>query len=109
MRMLDFFLPKAFSTFATDLESSASPFLPLADHFSTEANIAVKLERMGELHTLPDTAESTKEDVLIQCEREMKGERRNLADEAYRASEVQKWTAIKKVRPSFMVNLGKAR
>lgn len=95
-------LPTAFSTLGTSLDLSGSHFLPLANYFSDEADIAVQLEKMDQLPILPDTEESRVEDALLERSRAMTGERRNLADEAIKLSEIQKWTALKKVIISLL-------
>lgn len=97
LRELSSTLPKAFSTLATEFESSGSPFVSLIQHFSAEADNVFQLEKVEQLHPLPETEESRQEDDVVRRGREMKGERRNLADEAFRTSEIQKWNALEKV------------
>ncbi len=90
-------LPRAFNTLAEHLHSSGSHLIPLRDHFSAEVEVLEELYEKEKLEGMPGTAEEAEESALRARTREMKLERRNVADQAFRESEIQKWVAIKEV------------
>jgi hypothetical protein len=90
-------LPTAFTTLAGNIEDTGIAFLSLRDHVSTEDGVWAELAAKEELGALPGTEEWAEEAALRAKAREMRLERRDLADEAYKLSETKKWSAIREV------------
>jgi hypothetical protein len=94
-------LSHAFAQFAKRFEGSAAGFLPFSDYLSAEVDVLAQLEAREKLEAPAGSEKEREEAALRSKAREMRAERRNMAEQAYHDAYVNKWSAVERVSHSF--------